>query len=85
MCQALTQGPIPCVVHTFQDPALKKRVGRMFGEFFEIPNAKFDFVRQRSATDLARKLNGGLPEIPADTPAPVYPKHQIKNLYTFTA
>lgn len=32
------------VKYLYTDPQLTKRVGRMFGEFFEIPNNKFDFV-----------------------------------------
>jgi len=56
----------------------------MFGEFFEIPNSKFDFVRQRKAANLARPLDGGFPDIPADAVVPLYPNRQIKNSFKFT-
>lgn len=48
------------VKYIYTDAELTKRVGRSFGEFFEIPNSKFDFVRQRPKQDLARSLTGAL-------------------------
>jgi hypothetical protein len=50
----------------------------------QIPNNKFDFVRQRPKQDLARPLNGGFPELPADVAAAAYPNRQIKNSYVFS-
>jgi hypothetical protein len=59
----------------------------MFGEFFEIPNKKFEFVRQRGeggmTTKLARPLNGGLPPMPTDALTPLYPKRAINNQFKF--
>jgi hypothetical protein len=76
-----------CLVAVLKEPQLTKRVGRMFGEFFEIPNKKFEFVRQHGAggmsTTLARPLNGGLPAMPSDALTLLYPQRTIQHHFRF--
>lgn len=65
-------------------PPPARTLSLLAGEFFEIPNSKFDFVRQRPKQDLARPLNGGFAELPADVAVATYPKRQVKNSFIFS-